>query len=468
MVEIHASRRLESLVVGHVIVFLIAITWGFGGNALWLRPWFVGWGAVGAALTIAGLCARGTSRRQVWWWLLPWVGLNALVIVGNLNPSLRPTAFFEIEVFRPVPTRAGPSSARPDLAWPLLALFNGIYLSAFNLALGVRRRRTLRLIAFAVVANGLALAVFGTVQHLLGAGLYFGAVQAPNPSFFATFLYHNHWGAFAVLVTALALGLVFHYERHHRGRDFWHSPAFAGLAVPGLLAITAPLSTSRSTTILMALLIIGALVHGVAIVFRTRSRRTGTTAMVGLLVGAMLIGAAAYSLAESRIQRRLHDTRAELAAWRDDGRFSRITLYRDTWRMAAEKRWFGWGLESYATVFMNYNSTPRGPIDRLPIFYEDAHSDWLQAVAELGFVGTGLLAGMGLLPLVATCRRRRYRAFNVYPLAGCALITAYAALEFPLANPAVVLTFWILLFLGARHLMLPGRTSAASAPSHDD
>src|SRR5690606_5602109 len=90
------------------------------------------------------------------------------------------------------------------------------------------------------------------------------------------------------------------------------------------------------------------------------------------------------------------------------GGYARAELYADTWRMAADRLLFGWGLESYGSIFLNYSRVP-ADINGVVNVFEDAHSDWLQALAELGFVGTSLLVCFAALPLVETLRRARLR-----------------------------------------------------------
>ena len=52
--------------------------------------------------------------------------------------------------------------------------------------------------------NALILAIVGTLQKLSGStGIYFGAIAVPQIRFFSTFVYHNHWGAFVVMMLVL-------------------------------------------------------------------------------------------------------------------------------------------------------------------------------------------------------------------------------------------------------------------------
>ena len=60
---------------------------------------------------------------------------------------------------------------------------------------------------------------------------------------------------------------------------------------------------------------------------------------------------------------------------------------------------------SYPVVFALYNSQ-ESKLDHLPVIYHDAHSDWLQSVAELGLVGTALIGAAAALPALAARRMR--------------------------------------------------------------
>ena len=117
--------------------------------------------------------------------------------------------------------------------------------------------------------------------------------------------------------------------------------------------------------------------------------------------------------------------------------------------MARDRLAFGWGMGSYPVVFTFYNTQPAGA-DRLPHYYHDAHSDWLQGVAELGLAGTGLVGLLGLLPLLSLHGFRRSGPLPRSLGAGCALVLLYAWVEFPFGSPAVVLAWWLCFFAAVR------------------
>ena len=455
---------LEWLVLAHVSIFLVGTTWAFGGGAESIRPVLAWWGSLGALLTLSAVQNRdawreGAMRPLIWLW--PLVLFNALVLLACLNPSFREIKFGAETLLGHSGARPGwPSSARPGLAVTQLWLFDAIWISCFNLVLVIRQRRAIRLLLLLATVNAVALAIFGTVQKLSHAkGLYFDAVRSPQLFFFSTFVYHNHWGAFVVLMTAICLGLVWHYSRRREARDFFHTPAFGGLVVVLILAATVPLSNSRSCTALIVVLLGAALLHWSARLIRQRRqfRESAALPLAGALVAVALAGAGIWFVARESIEMRAAKTREQLAEMRARGTIgSRAVLYGDTLRMARVKPWFGWGMASYPHVFLHYNSQ-ESKVDRLPVFYRDAHSDWLQAFAEHGLIGTTMLGLTGLLPLLRL--RRRYFASQLpaYLLGGCALILLYAWIEFPFGNLAVVLSWWLCFFCAVHYAQLQDR-----------
>jgi len=463
---------LETLAAFHAALVVIAASWAFGGNIGWARPALTILGSVGLLITLAAIRARLRSgdrhSLRVLHLLWPLLGYNALVLLSTLQPAFTAGIIYDAQVLVPVTSlTAWPCSARPDESLRQLALFDALFLPAFNLLLAVRSRRVLRGLLLTVAANALLLAVFGTLQKLVHApGLFFGTVPSPNKTFFASFIYHNHWGAFVLLLLAAMLGLIFHKTTPaHNQRDLWHSPAFLGVVAALALAATAPLSTSRSTTALAVLLLAVALIHALCRLRRSRSAagRSSTAPRIALIIGVLIVAFAIFDLARPMIAARAADTQSQLAAMRATGGIgSRAQLYADTWRMAADRPLFGWGLGSYPTVFQTYNS--QKSTDNLPLFYVDAHSDWLQSLAETGFTGTLLLGLLILIP-AGLAVRLRPGPLPAYLLAGCCLVLLYAWIEFPFGCPAVVATFWLCLFAATRFAQLDAHGRPARTPA---
>ena len=469
----------EIVVIIHTGVFLVGTTWAFGGNTAAVRPPLALWGSLGALITVAAIV--GDKRvtqislrplKLLW----PLALFNALVLLGALTPLLREIATSAGSFLTTVPVSPWrPASAEPDLARRALWLFDAMYLACFNLILVIRHRRALRGLLLLAGGNALALSIFGTIQKLLGfKGLYFGLYPWPNDSFFASFFYHNHWGAFIVLMSAVALALVRHYGERPDGRDFFHTPAFAGMVAVLLFAITVPLSGSRSCFLLLAVLLGGAFLAWTKRLVRQR-RSFGESVgppLLGAGIAILLAIAGIWYLAGEVVISRMAKTEEQVAVMRQRGDIGgRNILYEDTLRMARDRPWFGWGMASYPHVFWFYNTQEPNPQDHLPVFYHDAHSDWLQSLAEHGLVGSALLALCALVPLSAVPRTDLRSPIVRYLFAGCGLLLLYAWIEFPFGNVAVVLSWWFCFFIAVRYAQLGSKfhrgalESAAPAPT---
>lgn len=416
-------------------------------------------------------CGDSQGFRRLIRWTTPLAALGALTVVSALNASHRQAFLYDGLILRPVPHLHWlPSSANPAGSLRVFACLGGLAASGLVIVFCVHSRRALRGLVLGLAINALIIAVLGTLQRQTGsAGPYFGAVPRANPAWFGTFLYHNHWGAFAVLHTAATLGLVFHSLHHPPTRGWAHGPGPMLALVALIVAVTAPLSTSRSSTVLILLLGLAATVGALREAFRSGRRRRSSRAGVlraGIVLGALALAAGVASWQSREIiaartattVRQIADLRAGASG------YSRADLYSDTWRMAADQPVFGWGLESYGRIFLNYCRFRPGS-DGLMNTFEDAHSDWLQSLAETGLVGTALLLAFGLLPMIETFRLRHLSSFSGWLLAGCALIAAYAWVEFPFANPAVVASWWLFWFAALRTLQLTPTSTSSPLPA---
>jgi hypothetical protein len=314
------ASALEIAVAVHLAAFVIGVSWAFGGNADWVRTPISIWGSLGIVLTVAGLAwARpaGPVRREALGWAWPILALNALVAASCLTPGMTALQFQGQTLF--MPARVAwwiPSTTRADLALRALWLFDGIYFSCLNLALVASRRRTIRFLLAAAAVNAVALAVFGTVQRLVGApGLYFGAVPSPQEAFFASFVYDNHWGAFALLSLGALAGLTLR-SLGRRGAGLFRGPAFGGWVAAVLIGLSIPLSGSRACSLLLALMAALAAVQGFPRMARALKLSSGGPRTALALAGAVaaLSIAGAWMVAGDAIQARTAKTREQLGA----------------------------------------------------------------------------------------------------------------------------------------------------------
>ena len=467
------SRRrsaaiLEGCVSAHVLIYIFGVSWAFGGNADWVRFPICLWGSAGMLLTAAAICLRVSSgpgrSAEAAAWCAPIILLNAMVLVSCLTPGFREVSYGGEGFLMPLRIDWWiPSAARANIALGSLWLFDGLYFSALNLALAVNHKGTLRRILAAAVCNGVLLAIFGTVQKLVGStGIYFGTVKSPQDYFFASFVYDNHWGAFTILTSAICVGLVLRYAFGSRGYGFFYGPSLLGIVAAALLALSIPFSGARACTLLLAALLIVAILKGASSITKAlhRSGVTPGIAYSGILIAAVAFAWGAWTIAGDVMQSRTAKAEEQVSAiLAQRGIGSRGVLYRDTFRMARARPVFGWGMGSFPTVFALYNTqVPKG--DRIPVVYHDAHNDWLQCVAELGIAGALLMVAAVALPARALLGKR-LTPLPFFLILGCALVGTYALVEFPFGNVAVVLLWWLSFMSAVQYVRLsPTRKEA--------
>jgi O-antigen ligase len=440
--------RLEWLATLHAAGLILAASWAFGGNIGWARTG-LSWVAPASFVMTAALFRHRLKRRETvrdFLLLLPLLAYVALVLGSTAHPLFREARVDGVvRLARNIGVSVFvPATGLPSASLQALAIGAGMYLAGANLYLGVRHRRLLRGLTAFCGLNAAALAVLGSLQVLAGKPLYFGLISGPNLRSFSTFLYNNHWAAFAVLGLAAALACFFrtwHDARKQGG--FLRSRAPLHLTAVVLLALALPLAASRAGLVLSGLLLLGA---GV-IVLRGRG--------VATLGFALATGGAAWFFGADALAPRIADTRHQLST----GLLAeRAALYADTLELAAQRPWFGWGLEAYGPALLVLRPRPPAPSQQYVASYQDAHSDWLESLAETGVVGTGLLLLAGLLPLVHALRRGRPGLQGRWLLLGTGVVLGYAWVEFPFGNPAVIILFWTLFFVALAGI----RVSAAS------
>ncbi len=454
-------RPLEIATLAHVGILLLFASWAFGGGAAWARQGIVAWGSLSVIILFLALRRRvrhGEGLRQPLLGLWPFAAFNALVLLSCLNPSFAPKAYAGqvLLAFTGAAHPHLPSTAHVATTQEHLRLFAAIYLTCFNLTLAIRRRQALRALLIVACGNAVLLSVFGTFQKLTATGLYFGLVPAPNARFFATFVYGNHWTAYLVLLLAAGTGLVFYAARRQSEGQFSASPVALGIVGLLLMAVTPTLAGSRAGTVLV-LVVLGA--GGGHALLRLRHRRqahgeSATLPLAGLAACLLLtVGGAAY-LGQESLQERWRDTQGQ---WRAGLLGERWKLYADTCRLAAEQPAFGWGLGSYDKTLQLIRPRPLEANRQYEHSYVDAHSDWLQSLAEVGWTGTLLLVLCGLWPLLRSRALQFAGPLPGYLLGGCGLILLYAAVEFPFGNPAVTIAFWLTFFSALQYVRLSSR-----------
>lgn len=454
------SPLVGRLAVIHAAALMLFLAWRFGGMEPLARA-IAGWAVLPAPVltALAWRAAGRDSRRQFRWILVPVLLLAAQVIASAFNPNMRVLKLWGEVGLAARPHLAWlPSSPYPQATLADFGLNLGLLLVALNLMLAHPSRRWLRALASGIALNTAALAATGTLFKLSGATTILGRTPSPNPNFFATFVYHNHWGAMALLGAGAAAGLAFYHNRR-RTEGFWQSSAPFWLLVAAVILLAIPLSSGRSSTF-AALAFAGAC--GILLLRDTGRGRLRLAA--GLLAAAAAGAVVVFVLAQRTLRNEYAETTRLVSELRQGGiGDARRVIYGDTWRLIRERPWFGWGWESFQYVYPRVQSPiPLMQTQQREQYVLDAHSDWLQLPAEVGVTGTAFV----LAALAGWLRWAGPRGWRGPPsrefLLACGALALLAMVDFPAACPAVVLTAACLLAGGAE---LGRGGSAVEAPA---
>lgn len=442
----------ELWLAGSVVAVLAFSSWAFGGMEAWESPWLL---ALAATAIPALFLSRPYLGRTGWWPMLPtllWVLfaggalLNPSYSLGSDGRWLPRDAWV-----RWLPTTADPAHTLDDAPVWLAALLLGAVLRV-----ALRRERVAYFIWAALAVNGFVLAVVGAFFWFEGENPILGAGAFSYS--FASFFYKNHWAAYGALTAAAGLALALRaapraLSGHPRARG--EVVLFGGVALMTL--ITLPLPGSRSGLAFALLLLLGAggTLVGQIIRHRQASGRSGLWigGIVIAVAGLVYFGGVAYAPKASDDYIR---TRQEFAHDAGAVHDVRPEVTRDTWHMAQARPWLGWGPGCFELVFPVYaGNYIRDQSGKTVAHFEFAHDDWMQLLAECGFIGAAILIVPALLAAGKSWRESALAGRFV--LLACGMIALYAWADFPFHNPAVLLAWTVLLTTAGR--LAPRRES---------
>jgi O-antigen ligase len=443
----------QAWLVVHTSILVAFSSWAFGGGYDWGPLAILALTLLGLPLVALRARESGSIHLASFLPSLLWVGFCGAAL---LNPS-----YFHNPDIGWVPNPRWiswlPATADVDHtllgapAW-LAALLEGALLVSV-----LRSTRAARAIVGFAAINGFILAAVGAFFFFSGADQALGCVEVPEPTyFFATFFYKNHWAVFGAVSAIAASSLVLSKASSAMSGDPRSTGRLLLFGAAGLLTlITLPLPGSRSG-VALAVVIVLATACGLMLMVWRRNRTQVPSAPVGKwLLAAIFAGAAlaigfgvdAYApKAEADLQRTEYQFEH-----RADGTLDlRVLLSRDTWHMARSRPMFGWGPGAFEVVFPRFRgSYLRDANGRPTARIQTAHDDWLQLLAECGFVGAAII----VLPALLLWWRswKTGSAPGRWGLVLLGVIAIYAVGDFPFQNPAILI-LWTVLLVAVRRV----------------
>lgn len=302
---------------------------------------------------------------------------------------------------------------------------------------------------------GLALAVFGLLQHFTWNGKFFWVielrVQPPSP--FGPFVNHNHFAGYLEMLAPIPVALIL--RRAIRGELavlYGFAAAMMGLAII--------MSLSRGGMISL----VASLMFVVAFGFKPSTRRAAaerfgaressrTWPVAASRIGALAvmlftIGVGVWWVGADSVIKRLEKGELTLdGADKQPGKetffHSRGWIWRDTTAMIRDNWVTGVGLGAYPTAYTIYSTRDRmAPVSQ-------AHNDFLQILADGGIFGAIIALWFIFLVARDTLRASRHQNPLIAATAlGCAsglfALMVHSLFDFNLQIPSNALLFLVL------------------------
>jgi hypothetical protein len=325
--------------------------------------------------------------------------------------------------------------------WRTFMIFATAWLTACTIWIAFTRRRTVQLLLTTLACNGLLLALFGLAQRLLGNGKMFWFFESPNPSFFSSFIYKNHGGAYLDLTLAVSCGLAAWYYLRGLRRLEKSNPSGVFVFFATCIAVSVLTSYARGATIVMLVFLLAAIGGFVLHQITTSSehRKPVVLIVLVLIFGYFLkTGLEALRSREAWDRLRAGVMREDLSLeFRERATAAALEMLKENWKA-------GIGAGSFRFVFPIYQH--RHPelvaAGSQRMFWEHAHNDIVQTPIELGATGTLLLlATFGWYLLTLTRSYFWDNPLSASVVLGLLLVLGYSWWDFPFQCPAILITW---------------------------
>jgi putative inorganic carbon (HCO3(-)) transporter len=403
---------------------------------------------------------------------LTWIALQLIPLPASFLATLSPATTDLYRLFLPTwPNTQATLSLYPHatrIALGQLLAYTGLFFLVVNT---VRTHHTLRVICWAVVATAFSVALLGILQGLSGTSSIFWIRDTSYArNFFGPYVNRNHFAGYQVMAIPFALALLLAMPvqakrertpswRHQLLRVFGLLSTERLLLVVALATMSAALFLSKSRggalSFLMSLGLFGLLL-------RSRPSRMERQAVFGIAAAAVMGMAVWLGITPllSRFEQLASDSQMLTLA-------ERLPAFQAAWHMSQDFPVFGVGYDAYAVASPRYL-----PAETSQERFFHVHNDFLQLLAETGWIGFLLIVGGVLLMLrtvIARWRSRRDPTVSVMVPAGLAALCAiglHSLVDFNLHIPANALLFAVVLALTYAAAHLPSRSDRTPQSAH--
>jgi hypothetical protein len=391
-----------------------------------------------------------------WRWAAPLLVLVVFITLQAFNPShsyqsvgrsLLPQTYVDWL----------PCSADPSCTWEALGMLVTNVALFWAVCCCFRRVAEVKILLMVLVVSGFGLALVAILQSVSGEQKLLWFRESPIPEFMGSFVNRNNYAAYINLLIPVALALGGYVGETRSNTHSKGHPGYLFYFMAAVMAASVLRSGSRAGLMICMLLLVcwlwNLLFMGKSRAFDGHRRLFLTVVLVSVAAAGLLLFSGIKPLAD----RFAAPANMEEAQLRENSN-TRPIAYRATLEMFRDHWLYGTGAGTFLRVFPYYQP------ESLAGFWQYAHCDWLQWVAELGVVGFVLVAVI-MFGILQRCMRNYLplrehvggesgvHAFHqhVLPALGFSLtgVALHACVDFPLHIPGVAtlaVVYWALVY----------------------
>jgi putative inorganic carbon (hco3(-)) transporter len=312
---------------------------------------------------------------------------------------------------------------------------------------GIRTRKQLNTLVIGLIIFGLAEVIYGSFENLSGRNhiLWLERVGR-NTDITGTIINHDHFASFLSLIICLGLGFFWSlfFLKKDTGKqvrsnkiilfiehlfDTQGTKTLTMLLSLLIMTVGLLMTTSRGGTI--SLLVGIVFIIGVIISRRFKTAKTPTY----IILVSLMLSFAAYMTLE-RVWDRFRDVESSLEV--------RWEITRGTWALHKDFPAFGSGLGTFENLFPKYQTD-------LSYDTEHAHNDWVEILAETGWIGFGIISFcliyffIRAIPNIKKQHDPLYIGLGMGGLGAILSISLHSLSEFSMHKPSIALLITIVL-----------------------
>lgn len=299
----------------------------------------------------------------------------------------------------------------------------------------------LRKAVTAIVVFGSVLAFTGILQKLASPDAIYGIRKTPQAIPFGPYVNQHHFASLMVLLSGIAVGHIFGNAVSKQVK------LLLGLAAL-VMGIAVPLTSSRGGVIsYIAMLGVASLV----LLYRrdeTSERRTWLLAFAGLIgFGVLAIGTVIFLGGAESLLRGVGFQNTT-----DDISSGRLHFWSVAWQIFVANPIVGAGFDAFAVAYTQFDT--RNGMYRV----EQAHNDYLQALADSGLIGFACVVAFVVLFVrkvfarIADSIDTFQRVTVIGAFAGCVGIMVHSFFDFPLRTAGNAFFFLLIVALAVTQL----------------